>query len=158
MPPVINWVERKFQVEQVLKQREQVLKEKATDLWDDARSAIQDCCNSFRRRYDEGLEDKLENGLRIRIIRSFMVDHPLTTGTLKRRILAAFNETVPCIEVTVDDEIPIQFKIDADTSRAFITNEGREITADEFSEMALKRALCTPPEPSRAKGPATPEL
>jgi hypothetical protein len=143
-------------MEQVLKQREQVLDEKARDVWDDARSAIQDCCNSFRRHYDEGLEDKLENGLRIRIIRTFMMDHPLTTEKLKRRILAAFNETIPCIEVTVDDEIPIQFKIDADTSRAFITDEGHEITADEFSERALKRALCTPPESARTRGPATP--
>lgn len=154
MPQVTktNWVERKFQMEQVLKQREQVLKDKARDVWDDARSAIQDCCNSFRRRYDESLEDKLENGLRIRIIRTFISD--LTTRKPKRWILAAFNESIPCIDVTVDDEPPRRFKLDADESHAFITNEGHEINADEFSEIALKYALCTPPEPPRANGPA----
>ena len=140
---VTNWVERKAR-------REQVLKDKARDVWEDARFAIQNCCNSFRKHYDKNLEDTLENGLRIRITRTFTVDHALGAIDLKRRLLAAFNESIPCIDVTVDDEPPMRFTIDADESHAFITDQGHEINADEFSESALKHALCTPPEPPRA--------
>ena len=146
---VTNWVERKAR-------REQVLKEKARDVWGDARSAIQNSCNSFRKHYDKTLEDTLENGLRIRITRTFTVHYALATINIKRRLLAAFNESIPCIDVTVDDEPLRRFKIDADESHAFITDQDHEINADQFSESALKHALCTPPEPPRANGPATP--
>jgi hypothetical protein len=129
--------------------REDMLKEHADDVWQDARSTIQDCCNSFRKHYGEHLEDKLENGLRIRLTRTFLLQY-FSPPDVKRRILVAFNKSVPCIEVTVDDDTPKQFAIDADENHAFITGPNKkEISADEFAEEALNTHLFKPPEPPR---------
>jgi hypothetical protein len=126
--------------------REAILKQHADDVWQDVRGTIQDCCNSFRQHFSKDLEDKLENGLRLRLTRTFRprdVSPPEET----RRILIAFNKSIPCIEVTVDDHTTKQFPIDADGQHAFITDRGKqEITPDEFAERALNSPLFDPPK------------
>lgn len=135
-----NWIEQKVQ-------REQTLKDKASDVWQDARSALQDCCASFRKHYEDDLGDRPENGLRIRITRFFEVKqefHP--PSRMKKHLLAAFTASGPYIEITVDEGTPRKFKIDADQAHAFIADSnGAEISLGEFSQKALERFLFADP-------------
>ncbi|MGA7236405.1 MAG: hypothetical protein WBY44_12040 [Bryobacteraceae bacterium] len=136
-----NWVERKAS-------RDANLREHAEEVWHDVRSAIQDCCESFRIHYNRGVQDQLENGSRIRIT----VSYP--TGQ-RQTILVAFRSTL--IEVTVGERSPKTYNMDADEAHAFITDEnGKEINPDDFTRVALEAALTKPPSQSRPSKPSRP--
>ncbi len=149
----LNWIERRAL-------REKILRDHANDVWQDARSAVQNCCESFRTHYGVSiakLEDKLENGLRIRLSLTFQVVEASFQSEVKRIILVAFDASVPCIFVTADDKPARQFRIDADENEAFITEgDNQRITTDEFSKKALETSLFTKPNPPKRRPPKGP--
>ena len=127
-----NWVECKAA-------REANLKDGAEEVWQNIRSAAQDCCESFRKHYNSNIKDALENGVRIRLI------VPYSTGQ-KQTILVAFNQLAATIEVTIGKSLTKAYHIDADETHAFVTDDNRrEISADEFTRIALESALTKPP-------------
>lgn len=133
-----NWVDRTAA-------RDRALKQHASEFWQDARAAVQDCCESFKKHYCPNLECRLENGHRVRIMRPFpSPDLRLQPQSTERYVIVSFNSDVPCIDVTVD-ETSRQFAIDSDGTRLFITSTGHEITLDEFTREALESALTDSP-------------
>jgi hypothetical protein len=141
-----DWVKRKFF-------RQKMLREHAADVWDSAWAAIQDSCNSFQSYYGKGqsiegqfrcdLKQELENGHRIRLLLTIQKPTP-EMGSITpvgKRILIAFDKSVPEIAVVVDDAVPLKFPIKADETHAFIEWQGREIGSDEFSQTALENIL-----------------
>jgi hypothetical protein len=131
-----NWVERKAA-------RRDNLQNQAQEVWQNVRAAIQDCCESFRKHYNQGLEDKLENGTRIRLT------VPYDTA-LRQTVIVGFNQRANEIEVTVGALASKTYRIDANETHAFVTNQdGKEISADEFTQTALEGALTKPPSQAR---------
>ena len=133
-----NWVDKKAH-------RESILRDRADGVWQDARSAIQDCCESARKHYGKAIEDITENGHRIRLTISFP-DPNRGPHDVKRVVLVRFVSSAPCIEVTIDDSASKKFTIDADGEHAYILGDSKEITVDEFSRIALQEALFKSPE------------
>jgi hypothetical protein len=129
--------------------RFRVLYNKADEVWEEARGEVQDCCNSFREHYGGELEDKLENGHRIRLTRTFKLENSDPPEVVRRILLTFIKRGAPRIEITVDDLAPTVFQIDADERHAFISDSGREISVDEFAEKALTEHLFNEPEPYR---------
>jgi len=57
----------------------------------------------------------------------------------------AFEAGKPQITVTVGEKVT-RFPIDANEERAFISYGGHELTADEFTKIALEPVLFAPPK------------
>jgi hypothetical protein len=132
----MNWVDRKAQ-------REHVLRNQANEVWQTARAAIQDACESCRTHYPNSkLEDQLENGHRIRITVSYMADDNFYgKKPAVCVVLVAFNAQPPCIDVTMDDAPLRRFPINADQENAFLLSGNERISADEFSRRVLEPAF-----------------
>jgi hypothetical protein len=139
-----NWIERKFL-------REGILSSKASEVWQEARSALENCCDSFKTHYSSiaSIEKHRENGLRLRLELAFPAEDAFNRPFhRKRTVLIEFKEgQSPCIEITVEKDSPRKFAISADENRAFIV-DGKELSFDEFAERALKSALFRAPEPT----------
>jgi hypothetical protein len=140
-----NWVERRALRENYL--------QNASSVWQTVRSAIDECCTSFRERFAvlARVHNQEQNGHRVLIeVRfSFSPNTP-------RQISVGFFDTDKEIRVTIDGSKAAVFPIDADENHAFITFQGKEIDADEFTRVALEKALFEPPKPKTGR-PATPK-
>jgi len=138
-----NWVER-------IALRNQHLAN-AEDLWQSARTAIDNCCNSYRQHFagTAQVTNQAENGHRIVVAIHF---HLTGWG---RHVSIEFGRDAKNaigITVTVDDKPAKLFQILADADHAFISFQDKEISADEFSRLALEDALFKSPEPRKSKG------
>ena len=121
-----NWVER-------MAQQKELLPQKAGDVWENTRSAMQDACDSYRKYYAQ-VECVLENGNRFRVSRII--------ERVKKTVRVSFDQAASNISVARDSESPNVFAIQADEDRVFLADaHGNEITADQFSELALKPLL-----------------
>jgi len=115
----------------------------ASAIWQEAKSAIDDCCESFRQHY-AGLArviNQEQNGHRVAITILFhsAPSHP-------RHVSVVFSSTDNTIRVTVDGEKAILFPIEADETHAFITFQDKEINAEDFTQWALEDALFESPD------------
>jgi hypothetical protein len=132
-----NWVERRAAREKHLGG--------ASEVWQQALTAIDDSCNSFKSHYSDIGSPELtqQNGHRIIVALKF------TTGGKRRFASIFFDESKPQISVAVDDGAAKNFKIEADDSHCFIKSPtGQEISADEFSRLALEDVLFKGPVPA----------
>lgn len=130
-----NWVENRWC-------RESSLTDDAPGVWQSVAMAIGDTCDAFNAHYSH-----LAN-----------VDHSAQNGcivvTVHRKILPARQmidvsvqiilerNRISVIEGYKDD--PRHFPIASDETHAFLKYAGKEITADEFSELALENVLFNP--------------
>jgi hypothetical protein len=130
-----NWVERRAIREQHLRN--------ASTVWQDAKSAIDECCISFRERFPgiARVINQEQNGHRILIEVRFTFE----PNTPRQISIKFSDEPEKQITVTVDGGGAVIFPIDADEHHAYIACEDKEISADEFTQMALEEALFKPP-------------
>lgn len=128
-----NWVERRLESERLLRSQ-------APTIWENARAAVQDACESYNKlRADVVFVP--ENGLRCRISRR--------SGDSMRIVRLAFDKVASTITIVRDEEGPAVFPIRASDTSAFLTGlDGREISADEFSQIALEQLLFPGPRVS----------
>jgi len=71
---------------------------------------------------------------------------PPDEAVVQRTLVITFDESESTIEVVSGRKET--FRVDADEDRAYITFDGKEISADEFSRAALEDALFKPPKPN----------
>jgi len=139
-----NWVELRAKRDEHLRGSRLV--------WESARTAISDCCESFRANFSGFAQvvNTPQNGNRILITVRFTYfpNYP-------RQISVEFTENQNKISVTVDGGSAKTFEIDADEKHAFISYQNREIDANEFTKIALEKPLFEPPKPpSRTSSPS----
>jgi len=141
-----NWVECRALREQY--------QANAADVWQSARTAIDNCCNSYRQHFGGTAQviNQAENGHRVLIGIHF---HQTGRGRQVSIEFGRDEKNIPKISVTVDDKAAKIFQITADEHHAFISFQGKEISADEFSRLALEDALFKLPEPKKweSQGP-----
>ena len=131
----MNWVERKAASEKQLGER-------ASDVWDAALTAVDNCLRSFKEHYPELATASKENGNGHRLI----VTIKFSDSTLPaRKVVIAFNEDKPEISVVVDGGTPLLYAIKSDADHTFLFWQEKEISADDFSQSALRAALFLPP-------------
>jgi hypothetical protein len=135
----MNWIERKAASEKHLANY-------AIDTWDAAMTAIDNCLKSFKEHYGQlaTVSQEIENGHRLTLTIKFGEPSlPL------RKVVIAFNEDKQEIVVIVDGNLPAWYAIKSDENHAFIVWRDKEISADGFSELALRAALFVPPIPKK---------
>lgn len=135
----LNWVDRRAL-------REDNLTQHAVDVWELVRTAIGNCCTSFRTRFPnmaEEVKNKTENGHRILVEITFKTP----TGRRCRHVSIEFSKTENLITTTTDGEAAKRFPISADESHTFLKNGQSEISADELTKIALEDAFFKPPSP-----------
>jgi hypothetical protein len=145
-----NWLERK-----VL--REKNLTIFAPDVWQSAGAAIRNVCDSFNKEHAEpGVTADIEmhNGHYLVVAITLTKQTPAFTSSTTRRVTIEFDERKPSISVTIDGGSAKVFPLEADEKHCFIRFSGKEITADEFSEFALKDALFGKVKPKQWAGQA----
>jgi len=123
---------------------------KACDLWEDVRTKIEECCNSFNQHYRVigDVECVPVNGHSIKITVTFTGGtNPPPVGVIypKRTVRITFSETKPSIHVTVDANPVRAFLIDADDSHCFILQGASEIDIEKFAALALEDAFFNVP-------------
>lgn len=130
-----NWVERRARREKNLKD--------TPAAWEAVRTAIDNCCNSYRANFSSIAEvsNQPENGHRILITVRFVV-----MPAIPRRISIEFARRENKIRATIDDGAAKVFDIDADTERPFISFRSKEISPDELTREVLEKALFEPPQ------------
>ncbi len=125
----------------------------ARDLWDDARTKIEECCESYKKYYRTigEVDCSAINGNSIKVVITFTGgQNPPPAGVVYPKKVAriVFNEAKLSVNVTVDSGTAKDFKINADEGRCFLTYAAKEIDLDEFAKQALHDAFFTiPPEP-----------
>jgi len=132
-----NWIERRAAREKNL--------EGAIEVWQRAVTAIDNACNSYKANYsDLGSTELLqENGHRIIVA----VKH--ASGGKRRHASIIFDDAKPHISVAIDEGSAKHFRIEADETHCFIKSPaGKEISADEFSQIALEDVLFKRPSAS----------
>jgi|SRR5579862_713051 len=141
MAETLNWVERRARCQHNLSRH-------AVEVWESARTAIDNCCASFNQHFSElaHVKNQTENGHRVRVIITFGM-HPRAT----RNVAIEFSGSD--VTVTVDGGAAKRFEIAADENHAFLKYGQEEISADKFTELALDNAffrLPPAPGPSRS--------
>lgn len=143
--PRMNWVDRRFGRERNLG--------KAVDVWNGAIAAVHSAVDSFNGK-DEYVKARVipQTGHCVLV----EVEHPqpdmphMYHAEPKRSVTIAFGESQPAITVTIDAARAIPFQIEADETHCFLKFHDDEISADEFSELALKEAFFKP-KPSSSR-------
>lgn len=137
-----NWVERRALREQHIRN--------ADEVWQSARTAIDNCCNSFRQHFAgfARVTNQPQNGHRIVVGIHFPI-----TGRGRNVSIGFGNDDkgIPIINVTVDDQAVRLFPIMADENHAYISFQGKEISGDEFSRLALEEALFKQLQPEKRR-------
>jgi hypothetical protein len=135
--PNSNWVERK-----VL--REQSVTANAPDVWQSARAAVLSVCDSFNKFSADGsdADTEVRNGHFLQV--SIRLKKQSGDSVI-RRVAIQFDQRKAIISVTVDGATPKVFPIKADENHCFVEFDGKEITPDRFSEIALSDALYKKP-------------
>lgn len=136
----MNWVDRKAQCAQNLN--------KSPEVWQEATTAIVDCCDSFRENYAAlaDVVDHPENGHRIVITIRFIAIN------VTRYVAVEFSALSRKINVTIDDKKAEEFDISSDETHAYISYQQKEISPDRFTQLALESALFSPPKPQSPPG------
>ena len=137
-----NWVERRAAKERNLRN--------AVDLWKKAQEAIAEACHSLNHYYSD-----------VATLRRIRQDNNLVLFTITRGpssfihacdtpgtevVALEFESEKPGITLTVAHRRVREFLIEADCDHAFITLQGRELSLDEFSRLALEDTFFTPPQ------------
>jgi hypothetical protein len=135
-----NWVERRALREQHIRN--------SAEVWQSARTAIDNCCNSFKLHFTDiaNVTSQPQNGHRI-----VVGIHFPSTGW-GRNVSIEFgndNKGAPRINVTVDDQAAKLFPIMANEEHAYISFGGKEVSFDEFSRLTLEEAFFKPRQPER---------
>ena len=138
----MNWVERKAA-------SEKQLEEHAGDVWNAALTAVDNCLRSFKEHYPELAIVSKENGNGYRLILTVKFSDPTLPA---RKVVIAFNEDKPEISVVVDGGTPLLYAIKSDADHSFIFWREKEISADDFSQSALRAALFLPPTAKKSRG------
>lgn len=136
-----NWIDRRALIEQNLRT--------AKVVWQSAKSAIDECCESYRTNFI-GLAQLMnaeQNGHRILLSLRFFQQ-----PNNPRQVSILFSEPEKEIRVTIDGGKAAVFPIHADDKHAFISYQDKELTPDQFTQVALEEALFDPPkEKSRSQ-------
>lgn len=124
-----NWVERRALREEHLRN--------ASFLWQSVKSAIDECCNSYRENFSglAQVQNQEQNGHRMLIIVRRI------SGGNSRQISVAFSDQDKLIRVTVDGQRAEASPIDADELHSFIKRDEKEITPEEFTQVVLEEHL-----------------
>jgi hypothetical protein len=131
-----NWVERRHA-------RDHILAEQTSDVWNGVLTAIENCCESFNKRYSDigRTERKTQNGCSL-VITIFYRDQENPTSTSNRSQVRVTKEG-RTISATTDGGVAKAFQIESDENHAFLSN-GTEISADELSRLVLQDVLFKP--------------
>lgn len=118
----------------------------ASELWDDARTKIEECCESFKKHYRTigELDCAPINGGSLKIKLTFTGGkHPSPPEVIHatRIVRILFNESKPSISVTVDRDPVKEFVIDANEDHCFLKNGATEIDLEKFADLALNNAF-----------------
>lgn len=141
-----NWIERGARRKKNLA--------KANELWQAIQTSIEGVCKSFNGEHADvgSVELSPQNGHSLLIEVSHEQNKSVAMDT-KRRVRITFDETSSQVRFTIDEHEARHVKIDADQERCFLKAGLKEITPDQFSELALKDALFTPRNPHRPGSP-----
>lgn len=129
-----NWVQKRAF-------RDRYLRDSIT-LWQEVRSAVDECCNSFREHYIgvARVTNQEQNGHRV-----LVTIRPTYEPNNPRQVSIKFDSEEKQITATVDGGRADVFPIDADENHAFLTHQNKEINADEFTQIVLEDALFSSP-------------
>src|SRR5947209_5001411 len=130
-----NWVDRRHQRQENLS--------RASELWQEAVHAIDECCKSYNKYYSDHAAT-LNKREESHIVVSVEGDN-FPARTVKAIAQVEFNNAERSITSKVDrGQISFpekKFVIEADETHAYITYQGRAISLDEFSRLAIELAL-----------------
>jgi hypothetical protein len=125
--------------------REETLEKNIGNVWNEARSKLQECCESFKKHCPgERLQLSLENnGDKLVVRRTFSVEDVYRGGPRDQPMIltVTFVKEERCIEVKTDSKSPVKYLFDADTEKVILKSGNKEISLDEFSEKVLSEAL-----------------
>ena len=131
-----NWVESRWL-------RESNLTDEATGVWQSVATAIDNTCDAFNAHYSHlaKVDHNAQNGcIVVTVHRKIIPARQMIDDTVQ--IILEQNR-ISVIEGYHDD--PRYFSIASDETHAFLKYGGKEITADEFSELALENVLFNTP-------------
>jgi hypothetical protein len=142
-----GWVERRYNRDKNL--------ERAEGLWQEASAEIQADCKRFNILYaSRGTTQAHPSQERLIITvqdTGFPVPSRVATATVQFNAASrSITSRVEKGEASGDASYDKNFLIDADESHVFITYEGKEVSLDEFSRLAIEIALFKPTLPKRA--------
>lgn len=131
----LNWVKRRAL-------RERMLSAGAPKVWEAARAALQDACDSYNEHYPVDPNRKeitfaFENEKRFQITRTLFANRVDRYTDTQSKVLISFNEDAPSIEVA-SDTAAFTCLIKADEKSAYAVHDNEPISADELSRLTLE--------------------
>jgi hypothetical protein len=138
-----NWIDRRALCGKQLGNASAVV-------WQQVKAAIDECCGSYRKHFAGTAQilNQDQNGHRVLIDVRFI----FPPGD-PRQISIVFSDAEKTIRVTVDGEKAAVFEIEADENHPFIMWQGKEIDAEQFTQIALEKPFFDSPRPPSPTSP-----
>src|ERR1700688_1407101 len=121
----LNWVDRRAR-------EDQALRDGAEKTWQNLRSALQGCHESYLREYNSDVECDPENGHSLRLTKIFPPNNRERRTAEKMSLLISYDKSTQLIRAIPEAGKGAEFRIISNTAKAFLADkDGKEVTADQ---------------------------
>jgi nucleoid-associated protein YejK len=133
----MNWVEKRAAAEELLNLH-------AEEQWQNLRAALQDCCETYSKKYcqqeNSTLSSLPENGHRLRVTRTLKADQTRRFKTETNTLLISFDANTYSVSVTSDEKPDTVFiKIVSNDQSVWLTDKkDKAIDHDEGCQLILE--------------------
>jgi hypothetical protein len=131
----LNWVDRRAR-------EDQALRDGAEKTWQNLRSALQGCLDSYRREYAGDVECDAENGHCLHLTKTFPPNHGERTTAEKVSLVISYDKNTQSIRAAPAAGKGAEFRIISNTAKAFLADkDGKEVAVDQACQRLLEDFL-----------------
>src|SRR5450631_2868510 len=146
----LNWVDRRAR-------EDQALRDGAEQTWQNLRSALQGCYESYRREYDNDVECNSEDGHHLRLTKTFPANQKERRTIEQMSLLISYDKKTQSIRAVPMVAKGAEFRIISNTAKAFLADkDGKEVPVDQACQRLLEDFLFAAEPPRGPVISATP--